>query len=97
LDAYLNKTIPLANMRLKTLLDNESVELGIDLNELITKNNCQDQNILERIMKKKILSLKPSEQRDALTTLLWDAKIKNKKIANISFKQSYEMLSKNRE
>ena len=104
LDAYLDKTISLTDYEAKkTLLDNESVGLEIDLRELEVKNNGQDQNTLERIkevflgaknMKKKFLLLKPSQQRDTLTTLLWNANLKNKKIANTSFKQPYDVLSK---
>jgi len=33
-------------------------------------------------------------QRDTLIGLLWNASVENKKIANISFKQPYDVLSK---
>ena len=87
----------------KTTLNNESVALETDLHELEHKTGHQKQNTLELIkevflepknMRKKFLLLKPSQQRDTLTTLLWNAEIKNKKIANISFKQPYDELSK---
>lgn len=104
LDAYLDKTISLADYEAKkTTLNNESVELETDLHELESKTGDHKQNTLELIkevflepknMRKKFLLLKPSQQRDTLTTLLWNAEIKNKKIANISFKQPYDELSK---
>lgn len=104
LDAYLDKTISLTDYEAKrALLDSEVVGLEIDLKELEASNNNQNQITLERIkkmflrpknMKKKFLLLKPSQQRDTLTNLLWNAEIKNKKIANISFKQPYDELSK---
>ena len=104
LDAYLDKTISMADYEAKkTTLNNESVELETDLHELENKAGHKNQNTLELIkeaflepknMRKKFLLLKPSQQRDTLTTLLWNAEIKNKKIANISFKQPYDELSK---
>lgn len=104
LDAYLDKTISTADYEAKkAALNNESVELETDLHELENKTSHQDQNTLELIkeaflepknMRKKFLLLKPSQQRDTLTNLLWNAEIKNKKITNISFKQPYDVLSK---
>ena len=87
----------------KTTLNNESAELETNLHELENRTGHHKQNTLELIkeaflepknMRKKFLLLKPSQQRDTLTTLLWNANLKNKKIANISFKQPYDELSK---
>jgi len=104
LDCYLDKTISKASYEAKkTLLDNELVEIQTDLKEFDSQKASQDQITLERIkevflepknMKKKYFSAKPSQQRDILTILLWNAEIKNQKIANISFKQPYDVLSK---
>ncbi|MFA5000427.1 MAG: hypothetical protein WC545_03655 [Patescibacteria group bacterium] len=67
------------------------------------KKSSQDNITLERIrnaflepktMQKEFLSQKPDEQRNTLITLLWNATIDNKKIANISFKEPYNVLSK---
>lgn len=45
-------------------------------------------------MKKEFLGSLPEKQRTTLINLLWNAEIENKKIANISFKQPYDALSK---
>ena len=45
-------------------------------------------------MKKEFLNSIPEKQRDTLIGVLWNAEVENKKIANISFKQPYDMLSK---
>ena len=44
--------------------------------------------------RKEFLKLNPNKQRDVLISLLWNAEIENKKIANISFKQPFDVLSK---
>ena len=45
-------------------------------------------------MKKSFLKDKISKQSETLFSLLWNADVANKKIANISFKQPYDVLSK---
>lgn len=45
-------------------------------------------------MKKSFLSKNPDEQRNILIDVLWKAEISNKKIANISYKEPYNALSK---
>ncbi len=85
------------------IIENEIVLINKDLQELETKKQSQDNITLERIrnaflepktMQKEFLSKKPDEQRNTLITLLWNASVANKKIANISFKEPYNVLSK---
>ena len=45
-------------------------------------------------MKKSFLQDKISKQAETLFSLLWNADVANKKIANITFKQPYDVLSK---
>ena len=74
-----------------------------ELEELKGKVRLNDQATLERIkniflepkrMKKSFLKDKISKQAETLFSLLWNATIENKKIANISFKEPYNILSK---
>ena len=67
------------------------------------KKQSQDNITLERIrnaflepkiIQKAFLLQKPDEQRNTLIGVLWNATIDNKKIANISFKEPYNVLSK---
>lgn len=104
LDGYLDKVIPEGDYRAKGQdIDNEIVLINKDLKELESKKQSQDNTTLERIknfflapkqMKKEFLSKNPDEKRNVLIDVLWNAQIENKKIANISFKQPYDVLSK---
>ena len=104
LDGYLDKVITEADYRAKNRdIDNEVVVISKDLQELEIKKQSRDIITLERIknyflepkqMRKQFLLSKPNEQRDTLISLLWNAEIDNKKIANLSFKQPYDALSK---
>lgn len=47
-----------------------------------------------KTMRNKFLSSNPEKQKNILNILLWNAKIENKKIANINYKQPYDVLSK---
>jgi len=104
LDGYLDKIVMEADYRAKNKdIDNEVVVISKDLEELEIKKQSHDISTLERIkncflqpkqMKKDYLLSKPNEQRNTLATLLWNAEIDNKKIANLSFKQPYDALSK---
>ena len=104
LDGYLDKIVLEGDYKAKNQgLDNEIVLVKTDLQELEVKKQTGDNSTLERIknfflepkrMKKEFLSSNPEKQRDTLITLLWNAEIENKKIANISFKQPYDALSK---
>ena len=104
LDAYLDKaiTVPIYEAK-EALLSSEVVEIKKDLEALEIKNKQGDENTLERIknlflrpknMQKEFLLANPDKQRDILISLLWNASVANKKIANISFKEPYNVLSK---
>jgi hypothetical protein len=78
-------------------------QINKDLQELETKKSSQDNITLERIrnaflepkiIQKAFLLQKPDEQRNTLIDVLWNASVANKKIANISFKEPYNVLSK---
>jgi len=104
LDSYLDKIVLEGDYRTKSqAIDNELVLVNKDLDDLKVKKSNQDNTTLERIknfflatkqMQKEFLSKKPDEQRNTLITLLWNAEVENKKIANISFKEPYNVLSK---
>ncbi len=104
LDSYLDKIVLEGDYRVKSqAIDNDIVLITKDMNELKTKKSSQDDTTLERIknfflepkqMKKEFLASIPEKQRDTLIDLLWNASVENKKIANISFKQPYDVLSK---
>ena len=104
LDGYLNKTIEATVYEAKERdLKNEEIDVLKELEELKGKVRLNDQTTLERIknvflepkrMKKSFLKDKISKQAETLFSLLWNADVANKKIANISFKQPYDVLSK---
>jgi len=104
LDGYLDKTITQADYEAKNkVINSEAVDIKKSLEELEAKKKGQDKDTLEQIknvflepkrMKKDFKSITPEKQRDMLISLLWNANIANKKIANISFKPLYNELSK---
>ena len=104
IDGYLDKVVLEGDYKAKNqIIENEIVLINKDLQELEIKKSSQDNITLERIrnaflepktMQKEFLSKKPDEQRNTLITLLWNASVANKKIANISFKEPYNVLSK---
>lgn len=104
LDGYLDKVVLEGDYKTKNKdIENEIVLINQDLKELEVKKQSQDNTTLERIkntflepktMKKEFLSKKPDEQRNVLINILWNVEVGNKKIANISFKQPYDALSK---
>ena len=104
LDSFLDKIVLGGDYKAKSQdIENEIVLINKDLEELKTKKSNQDNTTLERIknfflapkqMKKEFLSKNPDEKRNVLIDVLWNANIENKKIANISFKQPYDVLSK---
>jgi len=104
LDSYLDKIVLEGDYKTKSqAIDNELILITRDIEELKTKKLNQANTTLERIknfflapkqMKKEFLNSIPEKQRDTLISLLWNAEIENKKIANISFKQPYDVLSK---
>ncbi len=79
------------------------VSINQHLKELEKQKTSQDNFTLERIknvfltpkqMKKEFLSSNSEKQKNILNNLLWNVEVSDKKIANISFKQPYDMLSK---
>ena len=104
LDSYLDKIVLEGDYRAKSQdIENEIVLIARDIKELKTKKLNQDNTTLERIknfflapksMKKEFLNSIPEKQRNTLIDVLWNATIDNKKIANISFKEPYNVLSK---
>ena len=104
LDAYLDKHVPEDDFEAKnTSLKNEMIELEKEIKELETRKIQKDKVTLERIknvflapknIKKLFLKENPEKQKEILNSLLWNAEIKNKKIANVSYKQPYDVLSK---
>ena len=103
LDAFLDKTINKAVYEAKDkLLNNEAVDVLKDLGDVKEKIKEADTDTLERIKdkflepkrtKNSFLTLTPEKQREVLFSLLWNAEIGNKKIANISFKPLYKELA----
>lgn len=104
LDAFLDKSVSKEDYNEKNKnIANEIIEINKDLEGINKKKNRQDKNTLEQIknvflapktMRNKFLSSNPEEQKNILNILLWNADIENKKIANISYKQPYDVLSK---
>ncbi len=45
-------------------------------------------------MRKKFLKTNPKKQREILNILLWNSEVRDKKIANITYKQPYDIPSK---
>lgn len=104
LDAYLDKIVSADDYRAKNeALANDSVIVNKDLQALKDKKSDQELVTLERVKnfflepkqrRKEFLKLSADKQRSVLISLLWNAEIENKKIANISFKQPFDVLSK---
>ena len=104
IDGYLDKVVLEGDYKAKNqVIENEIVLINKDLQELETKKQSQDNITLERIrnaflepkiIQKAFLLQKPDEQRNTLIDVLWNASVANKKIANISFKEPYNVLSK---
>ena len=102
-DAYLDKTLDKAVYEAKDKqLNNEEINALKDLSELKDKLKKVDTDTLERIkntflrpkqMRKTFLAMSLEKKRETLNSLLWNAEIGNKKIANISFKEPYKQLS----
>ncbi len=103
LDAYLDKTLDKAIYEAKDKqLNNEGIDILKDLSELKSKLKEAGTDTLERIkntflrpkqMRKTFLAMSLEKKRETLNSLLWNAEIGNKKIANISFKEPYKQLS----
>jgi site-specific DNA recombinase len=104
LDAYLDKLITEDDFRAKKdSLDNEMIEIAKELEELESRKVITDKITLERIknvflgpknIRKSFLKANPEKQKEILNSLLWNAEISNKKIAKVSYKQPYDILSK---
>ena len=103
LDAYLDKTLDKAVYEAKDKqLNNEEINSLKDLSDLKEKLKEAGTDTLERIknvflepkrLKNTFLTLSLEKKREVLFSLLWNAEIGNKKIANISFKAPYKQLS----
>ena len=103
LDTFLDKTLDKAVYEAKNKqLNNDEVGILKDLDEIKDKIKHASTDTLERIknfflepkqMKNSFLSLPLEKKREVLFSLLWNAQIENKKIANISFKHPYQELS----
>jgi len=104
LDGYLDKIVLEDDYKAKNKdIESEIVVVNKSIKELEARKKNQDYATLERIknaflepktMKKEFLSKNPDEQRNVLINVLWNASIENKKIANISYKEPYNALSK---
>ncbi len=104
LDSYLDKIVSEEDYKAKKVdIENEMVSINQHLKELEKQKTSQDNFTLERIknvfltpkqMKKEFLSSNSEKQKNILNNLLWNVEVSDKKIANISFKQPYDMLSK---
>ncbi|MDD2656097.1 MAG: recombinase family protein [Patescibacteria group bacterium] len=104
LDLYLDGNLTKEVYDQKVIaLDNEIVQLKKDLDELKQKKATNNEITLERIKdvflypikaKKDFESTKNGEQEKIVKTLLWNAQMRNKKIANLTFKEPFNILSK---
>lgn len=104
LNAYLDQIVPESDYKAKIKeIENEIVDIKKDSADLEIKKQSQDKVTLERIKKfflepkhkrKEFLASNPEKQRELLNQLLWNAEVDNKKIANISYKEPYDVLSK---
>ena len=104
LDTLLDKTITKEVYSQKEkLLNNEIVRIKKQINDFKTKNTANKKITLEQVKsiylasnkaKKQFLKSNYEEKQKALNTLLWNASIENKKIANFSFNMPYEILGK---
>ena len=103
LDTFLDKTLDKAVYEAKNKQqNNDEVDILKDLDDVKNKIKHASTDTLERIknfflelkqMKNSFLSLPLEKKREVLFSLLWNAQVENKKIANISFKQPYKELS----
>ncbi|MEI6379096.1 MAG: recombinase family protein [Candidatus Falkowbacteria bacterium] len=103
LDVYLDRTLDKTVYEDRSQqLNNEEVDILKDLSELKNKITEADTDTLERIknvflkpkrIKNSFLDLSLEKKREVLFSLLWNAEIGNKKIANISFKPLYKEMS----
>lgn len=104
LDLYLDGNLTKEVYDLKIVeLDNEIVTLKKDLDELKQKKATNNEITLERIKevflypikaKKEFENTKNVKQEKIVKKLLWNATMRNKKIANLTFKEPYNLLSK---
>jgi site-specific DNA recombinase len=103
LDIYLDKSLDKDSYEAKNKrLSNEEVDILKNLADLKEKIKEADSDTLERTkktflepeqMKNTFLRMSLEKRRETLFSLLWNAEIDNKKIANISFKEPYKQLS----
>ena len=84
-------------------MDNEIVQVKKDLDELKHKKSLNNEITLERIKsiflypitaKNMFGETKNTNQEEIIKTVLWNAQMKNKKIANLTFKEPFDILSK---
>ena len=104
LDLYLDGNLTKEVYDIKIIkLDNEIVQLKKDLDELKHKKSLNTETTLEQIKniflfpikaKKEFGDRKNGRQEIIVKTLLWNAQMKNKKIAHLSFKEPYLGISK---
>ena len=104
LDLYLDGDLTKEVYDIKIVeLDNEIVQHKKDLEELKHKKSLNNEITLEQIKevflfpikaKKDFGNTKNGEQEKIVKTLLWNAQMRNKKIANLTFKEPYNILSK---
>ena len=104
LDLYLDGNLSKDAYDLKLVeLDNEIVKLKKDLDELKQKKESNNEITLERIKsvflfpiqaQKEFATAKNVRQEEIVKTLLWNASMRNKKIANLTFKEPYSLLSR---
>lgn len=85
------------------LLNNEEIEIKKELSEIKGKVGNKGKETLEQIKnvflypihrEKTFLEAKDEKKEKVIKTLLWNASFENKKIANFSFKEPYNILSK---
>ena len=104
LDLYLDGNLTKEVYDQKVIvLDNEIIQLKKDLDELKHKKSNNNEITLERVKdiflfpikaKKEFADRKNGKQEIIIKTLLWNAQIRNKKIAHLSFKEPFLRLSK---
>ncbi|MFA6486061.1 MAG: recombinase family protein [Candidatus Magasanikbacteria bacterium] len=104
LDLYLDGNLTKESYDLKLVeLDNEIVQVKKDLDELKHKKSLNNEITLERIKsiflypitaKNMFGETKNTNQEEIIKTLLWNAQMRNKKIANLTFKEPFDILSK---
>src|SRR3989339_216693 len=104
LDLYLDGNLTKEVYDIKIVeLDNKIVQLKKDLDELKHKKSLNNEITLERIKsiflypitaKNKFDKTKNTNHEEMIKTVLWNAQMKNKKIANLTFKEPFDILSK---